>query len=111
MSNNNQTRKLYLDDIRDPRTGGWDVVRSYDEFVRWIEQMGLPDEVSLDHDLSDHTQGEGRERTGYDAAKWLCNYCWENGLPMPRWNVHSANPVGRDNIVHLMSSFERRTGR
>ena len=48
------------------------------------------------------------EKTGYDAAKWLCDYCWTNGLPIPKWNVHSANPVGRDNIKQLMENFEKR---
>lgn len=107
-------KKLYLDDIRIPQTEGWDIVRSYDEFVGWIEKNGLPDEVSFDHDLADvhydpSTQIQGfeyHETTGYDAAKWLCGYCWTNGLPIPKWNVHSANPVGRDNIIQLIKGFE-----
>ena len=44
-------KKLYLDDIRIPQTEGWDIVRSYDDFVNWIEMNGLPDVVSFDHDL------------------------------------------------------------
>jgi len=117
-------KKLYLDDIRTPKTEGWDIVRDYDDFVSWIEKNGLPDEVSFDHDLSNEHYGlesktdyltwqeyyeaQERELTGYDAAKWLCEYCWSNGLPIPKWNVHSANPVGRDNIVHLLQNFEKK---
>jgi hypothetical protein len=109
-------KKLYLDDIRIPKTEGWDIVRTYENFVEWIEKNGLPEEVSFDHDLAEisydpTTQAESfkyYEKTGYDAAKWLCDYCWTNGLPIPKWNVHSANPVGRDNIRQLMENFEKK---
>jgi hypothetical protein len=86
-------RKLYLDDIRTPRTEGWDIVRSYDDFVAWIRLNDIPDEVSFDHDL-----GENTEKTGYDAAKWLGAQCLLTDTPFPKWNVHSANPVGKANI-------------
>ncbi len=109
-------RKLYLDDVRTPNTEGWEIVRTYEDFVSWITENGLPDEVSFDHDLADvgydpNTLKETfkyREKTGYDAAKWLCDYCWTNGLPVPDWNVHSANPVGRDNIISILSTFEKK---
>jgi hypothetical protein len=117
-----QYRKLYLDDIRIPQTEGWEIVRDYDAFVKWIDENGLPDEISFDHDLSrEHTlyffnngghddppdpqKNSFEEKTGYDCAKWLCEYCWENGLPIPEYNVHSANPVGRDNILQLLKNF------
>jgi hypothetical protein len=86
-------KKLYLDDIRIPQTEGWDIVRNYDDFVYWIRLNGVPDEVSFDHDL-----GENTEKTGYDAVKWLGHYCISENIPFPKWNVHSANPVGKANI-------------
>ena len=95
-------KKLYLDDVRNPKTDGWIIVRNFEEFVDFIQENGLPDEISFDHDLGEDTQ------TGYDCAKWLCDYCWTNGLPVPPSNVHSANPVGRDNIISLIKSFEKR---
>ena len=98
----NQLKKLYLDDVRNPKSEGWTIVRNYEEFVKFIEKNGLPDEISFDHDLGEDI------KTGYDCAKWLCDYCWTNGLPVPTWNVHSANPVGRDNIVQLMENFEKK---
>jgi hypothetical protein len=121
----NQLKKLYLDDIRTPKSEGWDIVRSYEDFVNYIEQNGIPDEVSFDHDLSrEHTKYyfdngghdnppdplgvEFKEKTGYDAAKWLCDYCWTNGIPLPKWNIHSANPVGSDNIKFLLNNFEKK---
>ena len=103
--------------------GFWNVVRNYDEFVDDIESYGLPDFVSFDHDLSDEhystTMYDGnqttynqlykdfKEKTGYDCAKWLVNYCSVNGLPLPKYSVHSMNPVGRDNILGLFKSFEK----
>ena len=94
--------KLYLDDVRNPKTKGWTIVRNYEEFVKHIEENGLPEEISFDHDLGEDI------KTGYDCAKWLCNYCWTNGIPIPTYNVHSANPVGRDNIIGILKSFEQK---
>lgn len=118
-------KKLYLDDIRTPKTDGWEIVRTYDEFVKYIETNGVPDVISFDHDLAkEHTKyyfengghenppnplnQQFNEKTGYDAAKWLCEYCWTNGLPLPEWNVHSANPVGSDNIKFLLNNFQKK---
>ena len=53
MKMTNQYTKLYLDDIRIPKTEGWVIVRTYDEFVNWITKNGLPEEVSFDHDLAE----------------------------------------------------------
>jgi hypothetical protein len=111
-----QLVKLYLDDVRTPQTDGWTIVRNYDDFVDWITTKGLPEEISFDHDLAEvyydpSSVSEGfkyHEKTGYDCAKWLCEYCWTNGLPIPTWNVHSANPVGRDNIISILTSFEKK---
>lgn len=102
MKEKTQSKKLYLDDVRNPKTEGWTIVRNYDEFVKDIEENGLPDEISFDHDLGEDI------KTGYDCAKWLCNYCWTNGIPIPTYNVHSANPVGRDNIIGILKSFEQK---
>lgn len=114
-----------MDDIRNPKTEGWTILRSYKEFVDWITQNGIPDEISFDHDLGmehikyyfnngghenppDPLKANFKEKTGYDAAKWLCQYCWENGLPLPKWDIHSANPVGRDNIKQLLDNYEKK---
>jgi len=95
-------KKLYLDDIRNPKSDGWIVVRNYEDFVQYIDKNGLPDEISFDHDLGEDV------KTGYDCAKWLCEYCWMNGIPIPPYNVHSANPVGRDNIIGTLKSYEKK---
>lgn len=89
--------KLFLDDIRNPSWIGlvdeeWTVVRSYKEFKAHINRYGVPNEVSFDHDL-------GTDETGYDAAKYLANHCLEFKIPLPKCWSHSANPVGKANII------------
>ena len=47
---------IYLDDVRTPvDTDNWVVVRSYDEFVNKVKEVGLKniEVISLDHDLGD----------------------------------------------------------
>jgi hypothetical protein len=101
-------KKLYLDDIRTPKTKGWIIVRSYNEFCRWITNNGVPEAISFDHDLSEDSVLDGKVYTGYDCAKWLCEYCMVNGIPLPEYNVHSANPVGASNIKQLLDNFKRK---
>lgn len=128
-------KRLYLDDTRHNYDSfqmlgyviykeKWDIVRNYDEFIEWIEKNGLPDIISFDHDLADthytpkeywddyHKSAEyqssiiHKEKTGLDCAKWLIGYCLDNNLKLPKYLVHSANPVGRDNIFYLLRNFE-----
>ena len=116
-------KKLFLDDIRIPKDcanglvpshlnkfyweSDWFIVRSHNDFVDWIIKNGLPDFISLDHDLADvhYTMdfskdlgNQGTEKTGYDSAKWLGEFCMDNKLKLPNFIVHSQNPVGKLNI-------------
>jgi len=126
-----ENKNLFLDDIREPRDAcyyvsnpgeywnrEWTVVRSYDEFVNFIQEKGLPETISFDHDLADeHYQDlfedknwkkedsgvelsydSYTEKTGLECAKWLVDFCIENGKQLPTCWVHSANPVGKKNI-------------
>lgn len=130
--------KLFLDDKRNPvhcvsymqhRIGrknpiylenGWVICRNYKSFVSTIEEMGLPDFVSFDHDLADEhyrnylSSGEVDysdyvEKTGYEAAKWLVNYCLDHKLELPEYAVHSDNPVGAGNILSHLKQAEKWT--
>ncbi|TGE21282.1 hypothetical protein E5K00_13390 [Hymenobacter aquaticus] len=93
--------KLYLDDIRNPKGEGWVVVRSFEEFVATIEALGLPEEISFDHDLGWDQEQNCELKSGYDCAKWLV----EQDLAIENFNVHSANPVGAENIRSLLQNF------
>jgi hypothetical protein len=105
-------KKLYLDDLRNPVDSSlymgnveiykedWVVVRNYKQFVDYIENNGVPDIVSFDHDLAE-------EKTGADCAKWLGEYLIENGIPIPKYYIHSMNPVGAINIRSIMKTCEK----
>ena len=118
---------LFLDDIRIPTNVTWvdipkdqhySLVRNYQEFVDLITLRGLPKFVCYDHDLSDCHYGDGlndrgidydsyTEKTGYDCAKWLVDYCMKNGVKHPPYVVHSMNPVGKKNIISYVESYNK----
>lgn len=96
-------------------TEQWETVRNFNQFRQWILDNGLPDIVSFDHDLADeHYALAGqedpifKEQTGYDCAKWLCDFCEYEQLPLPICYVHSMNPVGSENIERLIASHRRK---
>ncbi|UKB78904.1 cyclic-phosphate processing receiver domain-containing protein [Chryseobacterium sp. MEBOG07] len=115
-------RLLFLDDIRYPieayhytkqdifLRSGWHIVRNYEQFVNRILEKGLPEMISFDHDLADvhylkQDSQEYVEKTGYDCAKWLIEYCMDNYLDLPQFYCHSMNPVGKENILSLLKNF------
>lgn len=118
---------LFLDDVRLPNHVTWvdlppnqhySVVRNYQEFVDLITLRGLPKFVTYDHDLSDDHYGHGlrgdnipydqyAEKTGYDCAKWLVDYCMKKGVKHPPYQVHSMNPIGKKNIISYVESYNR----
>jgi hypothetical protein len=110
---------LYLDDERTPEPTPyftWVVVRSHHAFVEYIEQHGLPRFLSFDHDLGAIRIHQGNPPlsqdpaylplpTGMDSAKWLVNYCLDHDVLAPDFTVHSANPGGGENILHLLNNL------
>lgn len=93
--------RIYLDDIREPKTSGWTIVRTANEAINLIKKYRNEiTEISFDHDLGDD------EMTGYDVAKWIEAECFF-GMKCPKWNIHSANPVGAKNIKMAMEAAER----
>ncbi len=123
--------KLFLDDIRNPydvfrltinplyeSDKDWVIVRDYYQFIDAINKFGLPTHISFDHDLSydaylpENQEGDIdyeslEEKTGYDACRWLCEYCLDKGKDIPFYLVHSANPVGVENIKRYLENFKK----
>lgn len=109
---------LFLDDERKPSDVRWLILpkvewviaRNYNEFTKILEEKGIPEIVSFDHDLADeHYNPETwrqqdpqyKEKTGYECAKFFKAYCeklqqWPNEI-----FIHTMNPVGRENITNL----------
>ncbi|MBZ9631628.1 hypothetical protein LB465_12630 [Salegentibacter sp. LM13S] len=103
-------KKLFLDDLRTvdmvydySQISEFEVVRSYVEFVAYIQKNGLPDFISFDNDLGLNELGEVAP-DGYAAAKWLV---YESGLDLRelQFKVHSANPVATDQIRGLLNNY------
>lgn len=92
--------KIFLDDVRNAPNLDWVTVRNYDDCITILSCCwSFIKEISFDHDL-------GEDRTGYDVAKWIEEHCHMNACKCPTWRVHSANPVGRQNIEMAMKSAE-----
>jgi hypothetical protein len=130
-----EKKYLFLDDVRNPNDvthycqsdliplyakENWVIVRNYTEFQFWINNMGLPDVISFDHDLADEhysplMYGDKynelydvfKEKTGYDCAVWLVEYCLDRGIDIPDFYVHSMNPVGAKKIEGLLTNYQK----
>ena|SRR6266403_112113 len=102
------TYNLFLDDLRDPPAGDWLVVRSYEEACQTVMERGWPRLVSFDHDLGRTPSGE-LGKTGFDFAKFLVERDLEEcSLPVDfQFVVHSANPIGAENIASYLRSYLR----
>ena len=113
--------RIYLDDVRTPIEDDWIVVRSYDEFVAKVNEIGLENiqYISLDHDLGDSAMREWHtnvyvnykldynnitEKTGMDCAKWLVEQ-WLDGKPVVEVYTHSANAIGSANIMGYINNY------
>jgi hypothetical protein len=132
MKNLNTDYNLFLDDERFPYVSNpelddvsafhytnyepfkkedWIIVRNYNDFVKEVEKRGLPKKCSFDHDLGDVSKikkyDNFLEKTGYDCAKWLCDYCQDNELKFPEYFIHSMNPTGANNIRTYIENYKK----
>lgn len=101
----------------------WVIVRDFGEFVKTIEEKGLPNIISFDHDLKDEHYYYYRmftiytgwidytvlEGTGFECAKWLINYMLNNNLKCPEILIHTQNTVGGKNIRKEFENFIKST--
>lgn len=80
----------------------WVVVRSVTDALTTIHERGVPAFIAFDHDLGDSVP------TGYDLAKALIELDLDGVIDMPTdlaFEVHSANPVGRQNIRGALDNY------
>ena len=108
---------IWLDDERnpdDPKWQAWQVrwspighigvdvvwLKSHKELVIYLASHKLPDAICFDHDL-----GEGP--SGYDSARYICDYCMSEDLPIPFYYSQSSNPAGKANILGLLDSYRK----
>jgi len=102
-----KTWELFLDDVRD----AWDpdhvVARNVKEAKELIEKKGCPEFISFDHDL-------GENETAMDLINWMIEKDLnDHGKFIPQnfgFFVHSANPVGSQNIIGKLSNYLKQRG-
>ena len=120
---------LFLDDERHPDDVTWEkfprdlvtfILKDFDTFVKQVMTSGMPAFVCFDHDLCDqHYQAMiaeaqglpadyGPKKTGYDAAKWLVDFCEDNKRKFPKYVVHSKNPEGKERIIAYIEDAKKR---
>jgi len=95
--------KLFLDDERYPTKEGWIIARSSEEAIRLCLELGLPQEITFDHDL-------GGDDTSMVFLTWLTNALLDKYVVFPEgftYSVHSQNPIGVRNIQGLMDNLLR----
>lgn len=103
---------IFLDDIRQPPSDSWVVVRTTPEAyetIRRLTKMGITMVVSLDHDLGEDKEGQALP-SGYDLLNWLEKDIAtdERFRPDIVFQIHSANPVGRDNMARAIKAINKR---
>lgn len=92
------------------------LVKNYTEFKNKINKFGVPEFVSFDHDLAhehyieNKQYNEYKEKTGYECAKYLLEYCVLDKKEFPSYYIHSMNPVGKNNIEKLIKSYKKHFG-
>lgn len=101
MGEKEQMVRLWLDDLR-PMPDGYDVhARTAGEAIA-ILQAGNVVAISFDNDLGPEEAGQG-----YQVANWIEEAAFNGSLPKLAWRIHSANPVGRQNIARAMENADR----
>lgn len=117
---------IFIDDERWPTTvswidfdynaHNWSIARNFQQFTELLDSVDF-EIISFDHDLDrsstfecircnskeeDFNYKNVKEKTGFDCAIYLKQWCKKNKKPLPKYLVHSLNSKGRDNIISLL---------
>ena len=100
-------KKLFLDDMRSPFDTGYDVVRSVEEAIDYVNRYGCPDLIAFDYHL-----GFGRNVLPF--VHYLVNEdISKNGKLIPKdftYTVHSNDPRAKGRIWDVLGVYlESRT--
>lgn len=97
--------KVFLDDVR-IMPDGYDIhVKTAKEAINLLRK-GDVTLISLDHDLGPEEAG-----TGYDVASFLEEAAYRKAVPPLHWQIHSANPVGIQNMRKALQNADRYWGK
>lgn len=100
-----QDYKLFLDDVRDAPEG-WILCRTVGQAKQQIRDWGLPSTLSFDHDLG-YNPVSGNNETSMELMHWIIGKDQKNVFDVSNMKIkiHSANPVGRKNLMGLWDSY------
>lgn len=93
--------RLFIDDLRFPTTPDWFVARNSYEAISALYLYGCPQEIAFDHDLS------GQD-TAMVFVKKFADMLLDEEISLPegfKYSIHSANPVGAENIKAFMDQL------
>ena len=91
--------RLWIDDLRAPPDDTWIWAKSSNEARSLYLDLQFI-EVSFDHDL-------GGDDTAMPIANMIEELAANGEAEPPIWHIHSANPVGRQNLKAALQSAER----
>ena len=75
----------------------WHIVRTLEDFKDYIYLTPGIDLISLDYDLNEHSDWDGKY-TGFDCLVFLIRYYKIKQKPIPKVYIHTTNPNG---LLHL----------
>lgn len=93
--------RLFIDDLRMPAEDDFVIVRNSKEAMDYVINHGCPDFISFDHDL-------GGDDTAIVFLNQFIDHVLDGKTVIPddfSYFVHSANPVGAENISSKMDGF------
>ena len=100
---------MFIDDERNPVKKFDYIVRDYKETMKIFDRHGCPTFISFDHDLGD------KSKTGFDISKNMVERDLDKrGDWIPKnftYDVHSANPIGKDNIIGFLDDYLKKRKR
>jgi hypothetical protein len=101
--------KIWLDDIRPPPDRDFVWCRNAQQCIKIIVYNSEEIEfISFDHDLGNYKGKYEYDNTGYFVAKYIEELVFINPqMKRFKWEVHSANPVGRRSITMAMENADK----
>jgi len=95
-------KRIWLDDIREIPDDFNIWCTNCNEALALLESGQEIEFISFDHDL-----GEEEPFNGNLIAKKIEQLAFQGKMRRIGWKIHSANPVGSQNIIQTMQSAER----
>jgi hypothetical protein len=91
--------RLWIDDLRKPNQS-WKWAKSSKEAIALLARRD-PKIISFDHDL-------GGDDDAMKVIRWIEIWAANKQMQKFEWQVHSMNPVGRENIKRAMQRIEEK---